>query len=238
MANHIGPAQQRQSASSHRPTKVSRRLFSETAETAQAQDTCRAIFFLLDNPELSWVPDHLCRTLTEKGYNSRLCHLRETSNSVSPWHHQAGQCEYWLVPATTTAAVDQYKFDHVVLLVPANLEAVLTAYKRIQQLARPSAPNIGVVLVGPRDRHSAWRYFRQLAVGALRDLDIPLLNLGFLPEQLSPQEAPVNHHRNNPLARIGERLLRSEFYTPYPSQTFNRDTDESARIAKTSLSQY
>jgi len=105
----------------------------------------------------------------------------------------------------------------VVLLVPANLEAVLAAYQHIKRLAQQSTSDIGVVLVGQRDQHAAWHYFRKLAVGALRYLDIPLLNLGFLPEQVTPQHGPANEHRNNFMTRISERLLRSEFYTSYPA---------------------
>jgi len=126
--------------------------------------------------------------------------------------------KYWLVPTTSTAAVEKYKFDHVVLLVPANLEAVLAAYQCIKRLAQRNTQDIGVVLVGPRDRQSAWHYFRTLAVGTLRYLGIPLLNLGLLPGQIKPEHGLSNHHRNIFLTRISERLLRSEFYTSYPAQ--------------------
>jgi len=98
-----------------------------------------------------------------------------------PQHKHAGDCEYCLVPTTSTADVQEYNFDHVVLLVPANLEAVLAAYQRIKRLAQRNTPDIGLVLVGP-----------------------------------------ANHHRNNFLARISERLLRSEFYTSYPTQKFDQ----------------
>ena len=69
------------------------------------------------------------------------------------------------------------------------------------------------MLVGPRDQHAAWRYFRKLAVGTLRYLDVPLLNLGFLPEQVTPEHGPADHHRQNFLTRISERLLSSEFHS-------------------------
>jgi len=46
------------------------------------------------------------------------------------------------------------------------------------------------------------------------------LNLGYLPEHVTPEHVPANHHRNKFLAGIGERLLRSDFYTSYPAQKF------------------
>lgn len=41
-------------------------------------------------------------------------------------------------------------------------------------------------------------------------------------KQVTPEYEPANNHRNNFLARIGERLLRSEFYTSYPVQEFDQ----------------
>ncbi len=222
MANQISPARQDKTASSHRLAKISTRFISPTPETRPGHHSCRAILFLMDNPELSWITDELCQILIQRGYSSGLHQLHETSNDEQLKHKQAGDCKYWLVPTTSTAAVKEYNFDHVVLLVPANLEAVLAAYQHIKRLAQRNTPDIGVVLVGPRDQHSAWHYFRTLAVGALRYLDIPLLNLGFLPEQVTPGYGPPNHHRNNFLARISERLLRSEFYTSYPAQKLDQ----------------
>ncbi len=218
MANQISPAQHTKTASSHRMAKASPHFLNDTPETGPGYHSCRAILFLMDNPELGWITHDLCQILIQRGYSSRLCQLHESSNSEQAQHKQAGDCRYWLVTTTSTAAVKEYNFNHVVLLVPANLEAVLAAYQHIKQLAQRNTPDIGVVLVGPRDQHSAWHYFRRLAVGALRYLDIPLLNLGFLPEQVTPEHGPANHHRNNFLARIGERLLHSEFYTSYPGQ--------------------
>jgi len=222
MANQISPARRGKTAFSHRLARVSTRFPDGTPETRQGHHSCRAIAFLMDNPELGWITHDLCRILTQRGYSSRLCHLHETPNSEQPQHKQAGDCDYWLVPTTSTAVVEAYNFDHVVLLVPANLEAVVAAYQRIKRLAQRNTPDIGVVLVGPRDKHSAWHYFRKLAVGTLRYLDIPLLNLGFLPAQIKPEHGPANHQRNNFLVRISERLLHSEFYTSYPAQKFDR----------------
>lgn len=222
MTSQSRPARQGKIASSHRLTELGTRFPAATPETRQEHATCRATLFLMDDPKLSWVTRELCRILTQKGYSSRLCQLRKTSNGGQQQPKRAGDCEYLLVPTTSTTAVMEYNFDHVVLLVPASLEAVLAAYQHIKRLAQQRTPDIGIVLVGPQEQNSAWHYFRKLAVSALRYLDTPLLNLGFLPEQVTPEHRSTYRHSNNFLARISERLLRSEFYTSYPAQKFNQ----------------
>ena len=232
MSRQLDAVWQRRSASSNRLAQVSAEFLSDTSETRQDKESCRAIFFLLDNPELDWITQDLCQLLTRRGHKSTHCPLEESSQNqqqaVFPeqLEKHAGSYEYCLFPVTSTSIISAHQPDHVVLLVPADLEAVLAAYRRIKLLRRLSdTPEMGVVMVGPRDQHAAWRYFRKLAVGALRYLDVPLLNLGFLPEHITPAHGQANHHRNNFLARISERLLRSEFYSSYSPQEITREKD-------------
>ncbi len=222
MACQLSPAWQRKAVSSDRLAKISARFLSDTPKTEQDADVCQAIPFLLDNPELGWVTHNLCEILTQRGHGSTLYQLQESADSAQhtrlaeTLHKQAADSEFCLLATASAETVLAHAFDHVVLLVPANLDAILTAYQRIKLLSEQNAPEIGIVLVGPRDQHAAWRFFRKLAVGTLRYLDVPLLNLGFLPEQVTPEHAPHDHHRNNFLTRISERLLRSEFYSTLP----------------------
>ncbi|HHJ16398.1 MAG TPA: hypothetical protein ENJ80_06845 [Gammaproteobacteria bacterium] len=218
MVSQLSPAWQRKTACSDHLAKISTRFLSATPGTGQHQDLCRVIPFLLHTPELSWVTHDLCKLLTERGHNSTLCHLEDSDAQANmladALRKQHSGCEFCLLPITSPTTLLAQHLDHVVLLVPASLDAVLAAYQHIKLLAQePHTPEIGIVLVGPRDQHAAWRYFRKLAVGTLRYLDIPLLNLGFLPEQVTPQHGPDDHHRSNFLTRISERLLRSEFYS-------------------------
>jgi len=213
MASQLSPAWQRKAVSPDRLAKIGAQFLGDTRKAGRGTDACRAIPFLLDNPELGWVTRDLCEVLAQKGHASIL----------SPLHEPPADGQYtdfaealYILPTTSAETVLAHAFDHVVLLVPANLDAILTAYQRIKQLAQKNTPEIGVVLVGPRDEHAAWRFFRKLAVGTLRYLDVPLLNLGFLPEQVVPGNTPHNPHRNNFLTRISERLLRSEFYSTLP----------------------
>ena len=224
MASQLSPAWQRKTACSDRLAKISTRFLSDTPETGPHDDLCRVIPFLLHTPELSWVTHDLCKVLTERGHSSTLCHLEDpdgqASDLAAALPDQHSDCEFVLLPVTSPQTLLTQRFDHVVLLVPANLDAVLAAYQHIKLLAQlqHNTPEIGIVLVGPRDQHAAWRYFRKLAVGTLRYMDIPLLNLGFLPEQVTPPHGPDDHHRSNFLTRISERLLRSEFYSTQQRQ--------------------
>lgn len=229
MASQLNPAWQRKTACSSHLAKISTRFLSDTPGTGQHDDLCRVIPFLLDSPELSWVTHDLCKVLSERGHNSTLCHLEHPDSPendlVTALRNQHSDCEFCLLPVTSTQTLLTQRFDHVVLLVPANLDAVLAAYQHIKLLSQQQyTPEIGIVLVGPRDQHAAWRFFRKLAVGTLRYMDIPLLNLGFLPEQITPQHGPLDHHRSNFLTRISERLLRSEFYSKLQIQQAGQGT--------------
>ena len=218
MASHLNPAWQRKTASSDHLAKISARFLSDGPRAIEKPDSCQVIPFLLDNPGQVWITSDLCQVLEKRGHETLLYDLdKETDEAAATelktlLDTQTKKCEFFLLPTTSTETVQNYRFDHVILLVPASLDAVLAAYQRIKLLSRREAPEIGVVMVGPRDQHAAWRYFRKLAVGSLRYLDVPLLNLGFLPEQVTPEHGSVNHHRKNFLARVSERLLNSEFY--------------------------
>lgn len=216
MTTQLNPAWRRRPASSERLAKISDRYLSDMPDTKDSIDFCRAIPFLLDSPEQSWVTHDLCQVLTLRGHNSILCHpdehRAEPEGFARALGGKAAGCEYCIVPVTTAATVRALHFNHVILPVPASIDAVRAAYQRIKYLSTGDTPEIGIVMVGPRDQHAAWRYFRKLAVGTLRYLDVPLLNLGFLPEQVTPEHGPADHHRNNFLTRVSERLIGSEFY--------------------------
>ncbi len=222
MASQLSPAWQRRALSSDHLAKISAGFLSDGPPSGQTADGCQVIPFLLDNVGQEWIVRDLCEVLTQRGQHSHWQTLRDehtaaapdTLLAVSPGETAANG--FHLLATTSSATVDDCCFDHIVLLVPASLDGVMTAYRRIKRLAGEHTPDIGVIVIGPRDQHAAWRYFRKLAVGSLRYLDVPLLNLGFLPQQVSAAEGPSDHHRQNFLARISERLLRSGFHSRYP----------------------
>ena len=218
MVSQLNPAWQRKSASSSRLAEISARFLGDAHEATQGNDPCRAIPFLLDTPEQDWITDELGRILTERGHPCTLCHpgaatdIAPTARKAQAAAASASEA-YCLLAVTCPASLLKYGVDHVVLPVPASLDGIRAAYQRIKLLSQHRTPDIAIVLVGPRDQHAAWRYFRKLAVGTLRYLDVPLLNLGFLPEQVGPGQDAEASHRHKFLARIGERLLHSGFYT-------------------------
>lgn len=187
-------------------------------ETGVTEERQRIIPFLLHCTDQEWVVNGLCQRLNQRGYSSLLCHIDEMAHDAhaslaEQLNSPAATRGYCLLPMMSAQTALTQKFDHLVMLVPANLDAVRTAYQKIKLLAARETPEIGIVMVGPRDQHAAWRYFRKLGIGTLRYLDVPLLNLGFLPAQVTPQHSADNQHRETFLARVSERLTRSDFFS-------------------------
>lgn len=230
MTTQLNPAWQRKTVSSDHLARVSARFLSDAPRPEQTPDGCQVIPFLLDNSGQNWIPGDLCHTLTERGHRSQVRELLPDTGQAAEdivaatLRGQPPDSELCLLTSLSPAVIHASGVDHVVMLVPASLDSVSLAYQRIKLLSRPAAPHIGIVVVGARDQHAAWRYFRKLAVGTLRFLDVPLLNLGFLPHQVTPQNGPADHHRDNFLARISERLLRSEFFTRCESDATAAET--------------
>lgn len=69
----------------------------------------------------------------------------------------------------------------VLLLIDSSLEATRHAYALIKQLQSGAPRRIGVLYRAGDDLSAARRCYRRLAVGTLRFLGQPLLNLGWLP---------------------------------------------------------
>jgi len=215
MTSQLNPARQRNTVSSDHLADGRDALRPE-----QSSDGRQVIPFLLDNCGQNWIPANLCQALNQRGHHSQVWELppdggETLAEALAATLVQPAGDGLCLLTTLSAAILHACRFDHVVLLVPANLDAVLSAYQRIKLLSRPVAPDIGIVVVGPRDQHAAWRYFRKLAVATLRYLDVPLLNLGYLPHEVTPHSGASDQHRGNFIVRISERLLRSEFYSRY-----------------------
>ena len=223
MTSQLNPAWQRKTVSSDHLAKISDRFLSDGPRPEQTSDGCQVIPFLLDHADQDWIPAQLGEVLSERGRRSSVCNPEQDNIAASPEQlesvlmQKAADCDFCLLPTCSAGTIQSCRFDHVVLTVPASLDGILTAYRRIKLFSGEGCPEIGIIIVGPRDQHAAWRYFRKLAVGTLRYLDVALLNLGFLPQQVTPGNGPADHHRRNYLTRISERLLRSEFYSRHPA---------------------
>ncbi|MFP5507251.1 MAG: hypothetical protein ACLGH6_13730 [Gammaproteobacteria bacterium] len=90
----------------------------------------------------------------------------------------AGQ-DWHLQVCDGTAGVPPGEF--VLLLIDSTLEATRHAYLLIKQLQTGGPRQIGVLYRAGDDLAAARRCYRRLAVGTLRFLDQPLVNLGWLP---------------------------------------------------------
>ena len=71
----------------------------------------------------------------------------------------------------------------ILLVVEADLRALRQAYSRLKLLAQRRPVRCGVLVLGARDAASGSRHYRRLAMGAMRFLDLPLLNLGLCPQR-------------------------------------------------------
>ena len=222
MGGQLSPAWAHRPVSQERLARISARFLCDETPRKNGGDSasCRRIPFLLHDSTQRWITHDLCQVLNQRGHPSMLCHLDRPApdptgekTGLPAAEHLRQSCDYCLLPFTSVEGLVASDPDHVVMLVPARLDAVRLGYQRIKHLQRSGRSiEIGVVIVGARDQHAAWRHFRKLAVGSLRYLDVPLLNLGFLPEQVAPDRDPSSQHRRNFLARISERLIRSEFH--------------------------
>lgn len=226
MPRQLNPAWQRKNVSSDHLAKVGARFLSDGPQAGQSAEGCQVISFLLVGSAQEWIVSDLCGVLTQRGRRSHwqnlaTSHPQSEDDGVGAALNaaQAAGSSFCLLATTSAATLRRHRFNHLILLVPASLDGVMTAYRRVKGMAGEDTPEIGVVIVGPRDQHAAWRYFRKLAVGTLRYLDVPLLNLGFLPQEVTPENGPPDHHRQNFLARISERLLSSGFHSPYSPAT-------------------
>lgn len=68
-----------------------------------------------------------------------------------------------------------------VLMIDASLDMTRAAYTLIKQMRQRNIEHIGVIYRAGDDLAAARRCYRRLAVGTLRFLDLPLVNLGWLP---------------------------------------------------------
>lgn len=217
MASQLNPAWRRKGSSPDQLAHISEQFLSDDPppETTGGR---RLIPVLLADPGQRWFVRDLGTVLNRRGQPSFQCAIDTEAEDVARCIDQAfarqgtdaGLC---LLSFDSATVLERARLDHLVMLVPASLDGVREAYRKIKRLSEHQRPEIGVVIIGPRDQHAAWRFFRKLAVGALRFLDLPLLNLGFLPGQVAGEQDAVDHHRLNFLTRISERLLRSEFHT-------------------------
>lgn len=88
----------------------------------------------------------------------------------------------WEVTPLTVEDLDRAaQLPFVLVIVEARLDALREAYSQLKSLSHQRLLKCGVLTLGARDTSAGSRYYRRLAMGAMRFLDLPLLNLGPCP---------------------------------------------------------
>ncbi len=222
MTSQLNPAWQRRPFSSDHLAEISARFLSSEARPAPAADSCQVISFLLADKAQEEMVRQLGRELARQEPSCRWECLATDQTAAAGGAPCTGGNAVCLLTSTSVAQVIERTSGPVVLSVGASLAGVRQAYMDIKRLSASQQRDIAVLLVGPRDQHAAWRYFRKLAVGTLRFLDIPLLNLGFLPPTETADQIPQELRRQL-LNRIGARLLRCGFHNRYTETSATGD---------------
>ncbi|MBI5460663.1 MAG: hypothetical protein HY941_00570 [Gammaproteobacteria bacterium] len=122
-------------------------------------------------------PGYLLRAL------ARQLNLPSSAASEHPERDErAGRAERdWHLQTCAHAGEIAQASPLVVLMIDATLDATREAYGLLKQANQRQIENVGVIFRAGDDLAAARRCYRRLAVGALRFLDRPLVNLGWLP---------------------------------------------------------
>lgn len=101
--------------------------------------------------------------------------------------------------------------EQVLVLVEAHLDALQLAYARIKPLQHYRDTRFNVVVHGARDTETGRRYYRRLAMGTLRFLDLPLLYCGIAPQR--------GHSFSQEIANLAQRLKQATVpFIPLPGE--------------------
>ncbi len=170
----LNPAWQPAQEHAERLLHISHHFLSDTAAPAACTPPAEIVelpVFLAVNRDL---PER-----QEPGYLLRaLARQLNLPVSLSEQHEPASR-DWQLQASTDPGAVDDARL--VIVMVDASLDMTRTAYALLKQLRQQSHAQVGVIYRAGDDLAEARRCYRRLAVGALRFLDLPLVNLGWLP---------------------------------------------------------
>ncbi len=101
-----------------------------------------------------------------------------------PDSRQLQPASHWsLSTGATETSLNDDQPEQVLILVDASLDALKRAYARIKPLQHFRDTRFHVIVHGAKDAESSRRYYRRLAMGTLRFLDLPLVYCGAAPER-------------------------------------------------------
>ena len=138
------------------------------AETVQLP----VLLALSDNLPQQQESDYLLRALTRQ-LNLPVSASEQTERA------ERAERDWNLQICTHPSELPQSIF--AIIMIDATLEATRIAYRLLKQINPRVVTHVGVIYRAGDDLAAARRCYRRLAVGALRFLDLPLVNLGWLP---------------------------------------------------------
>lgn len=104
---------------------------------------------------------------------------RQLNQPLSEGQEAAGRWDVYVEPRPTV--IDTGGARLILVLSPASLPGIRSAYGLIKQLPRYPVPRVGVLFGGPGDAHAVDRYRSRLALGASQFLDLSLIDLARFP---------------------------------------------------------
>ncbi|MBI5040296.1 MAG: hypothetical protein HZB57_03580 [Gammaproteobacteria bacterium] len=110
-------------------------------------------------------------------------HTERTERAERDWHLQPWAHSSEIAPASPL----------VVLMIDATLDMTRVAYGLLKQIKQRQIGTVGVIFRAGDDLAAARRCYRRLAVGALQFLNLPLVNLGWLPNPGPHFAASLSH---------------------------------------------
>lgn len=191
----LNPAWQPAQDYAERLLHISHHFLSETttpAPRAPAIETMRLPVLLSVNTDL---PQH-------QGHDYLLRALARQLNLpiAQPGRIEVGGRNWNL--HTYAHASDLPQGNFVMVMIDPTLEATRHAFTLLKQLRQRNIEHVAVIFRAGDDLSAARRCYRRLAVGALRFLDLTLVNLGWLPNP-GPHFAASLAHASSIIHSIG-----------------------------------
>jgi hypothetical protein len=201
----LNPAWQPAQEHAERLLHISRYFLSDDAATAPRMPEAETVqlpvlLALSDNLPQQQEPDYLLRALTRQ-LNLPLSASEQTERA------ERTERNWSLQICTHPSELPQSIF--AILMIDATLESTRIAYGLLKQINPQKIAHVGVIYRAGDDLAAARRCYRRLAVGALRFLDLPLVNLGWLPNP-GPHFAASLAHASQVIQSHGRERTTAE----------------------------
>ena len=170
----LNPAWQPAQEHAERLLHISHHFLSDNAAPAPRMPEAETLqlpvlLAMSDDSSQQQEPDYLLRALTRQ-LNLPVSTPELTERVERDWNLQ-----------TCTHPSELPESIFAIVMIDATLEATRIAYGLLKQISPRVITHVGVIYRAGDDLAAARRCYRRLAVGALRFLDLPLVNLGWLP---------------------------------------------------------